>query len=55
MYLATGDGDGIQSIYPTPATIGVLKSTTEVIHGMPQDWLILCQQQEQTIIQLMNY
>lgn len=26
MYLATGDGDGIQSIYPTPATIGVLKS-----------------------------
>jgi PKD repeat protein len=27
MYLATGDGDGIQSIYPTPATIGVLKST----------------------------
>ncbi len=27
MYLATGDGDGIQSVYPTPATIGVLKST----------------------------
>ncbi|NNM94937.1 MAG: hypothetical protein HKL88_05675, partial [Bacteroidia bacterium] len=27
MYLATGDGDGIQSIYPDPATIGVLKST----------------------------
>ncbi len=27
MYLATGDGDGIQSIYPTPATIGVLKSS----------------------------
>ncbi|HXB14009.1 MAG TPA: hypothetical protein VNZ45_18610, partial [Bacteroidia bacterium] len=27
MYLATGDGDGLQSIYPTPATIGVLKSS----------------------------
>jgi len=26
MYLATGDADGIQSIYQTPATIGVLKS-----------------------------
>jgi hypothetical protein len=26
MYLATGDYDGIQSIYPTPGTIGVLKS-----------------------------
>jgi len=27
MYLATGDGDGINSIYPTVSTIGVLKST----------------------------
>ncbi len=26
MYLATGDGDGVQSIYPTPGTVGVLKS-----------------------------
>jgi len=27
MYLATGDGDGINSIYPTVSTIGVLKSS----------------------------
>jgi hypothetical protein len=27
MYLATGDGDGYPSIYPTTATVGVLKST----------------------------
>ena len=40
MYLATGDADGIQSIYQTPATIGVLKfyngGTTWVATGLAE-------------------